>query len=314
MLPDVVIIILGLVGLAWGADKFVFGASAIARQLGVSPLVIGLTIVALGTSAPEIFSSAIAALEGQPALAIGNVIGSNIFNIGMALGLAILIRPLVPPATMIRQELPVLLLVTVITGLLLIDGHLGVTDSIVLIAVLILVGYSLAQKKAREGATDEDNTEPARILRAAIYLALGLLLLILSAEALVRAATSVAEAIGVSPGIIGLTLVAMGTSLPELATTAACALRGHHDLAIGNIIGSNILNILVVLPFPGLLAAGAIEPGLVARDYSTMLIMTVVLSVVVFAAIRGHRSIGRFSGALFLLMYLGWFTLMYYQL
>ncbi len=319
MLLDVVIICLGFVGLTWGADKFVFGASAIAKNLGVSPLMIGLTIVAFGTSAPEIFSSAVAALNDQAALAIGNAIGSNIFNMGMALAIAIIIKPLTPPASMIRNELPALLIVSCVTGLLFIDLYLGLFDSTVLIVMTVLLGWALLRKKADEDckiSTDieEDEIPEAPVLRAAAYLAFGLLLLILSAEALVNAASAIAETLGVSSGIVGLTIVAVGTSLPELATTVACALRGHHDLAIGNIVGSNILNILVVLPFPGLLDPGLFESSLLNRDYVTMLIMTLFLAVICFRAIKSQKQIGRLSGIVLLLMYVVWFAVLYIQL
>jgi len=318
MLLDVVIISLGFVGLTWGADKFVSGTSEVAKNLGVSPLMIGLTIVALGTSAPEIFSSAVAAINDQPALAIGNAIGSNIFNIGVALGLAVLIKPLTPPGSLLRKELPALLLVSLVTGVLFIDGYLGLLDSVVLIVMLAGLGYSLIRKKPVSDddldAEDEDEETQKGLLRAVIYLVFGLALLILSAEALVSAASSIAETIGVSAGVIGLTIVALGTSLPELATTVTCALRGHHDLAIGNIVGSNIMNILMVLPFPGLLAAGPIESSLLARDYVTMLAMTLLLAVICYRAIKANKQIGRLSGVIFLLMYLGWFVLLYTQL
>jgi cation:H+ antiporter len=323
MLLDVVIITLGFVGLTWGADKFVFGSSALAKNLGVSPLMIGLTIVAFGTSAPEIFSSAVAVLEGEPALAIGNAIGSNIFNIGVALAAAVLIKPLTPPGSLLRKEMPVLLLVTCVTGLLFYDGYLGIIDGVILLTVMAGLGYSLVRRKTVAGSVEDDDDEEDEedepipemsTLRAAAYLGLGLLLLILSAEALVNAASSIAIKLGVSSGVIGLTIVALGTSLPELATTIACALRGHHDLAIGNIVGSNIMNLLMVLPFPALMAPGLMEDSLVSRDYVTMLLMTLLLAAISFRAIRGGKQIGRLSGSAFLLMYLGWFALLVFQL
>ncbi len=318
MLLDVVIISLAFVGLTWGADKFVSGTAEIAKNLGVSPLMIGLTIVALGTSAPEIFSSAVAALNDQPALAIGNAIGSNIFNIGVALGIAVIIKPLTPPVSLLRKELPALLLVSLVTGVLFADGHLGLLDSIVLIAMLAGLGYSVIKKKSVDDdleteADDEGEAQTSR-LRAIIHLVIGLALLILSAEALVSAASSIAETIGVSAGVIGLTIVALGTSLPELATTVACALRGHHDLAIGNIVGSNIMNLLIVLPFPGLLSPGPIESSLLARDYVTMLAMTLLLALICYRVIKANKQIGRLSGVTFLLMYIAWFVVLYTQL
>ena len=317
MLLDTVIIVLGFVGLIWGADKFVFGASALARNMGVSPLMIGLTIVAIGTSAPEIFSSAVSAWEGQPELAIGNAIGSNLFNVGVALGVAALIRPLKPPESLISKELPALMLVTVVTGALLYDRHLGLFDSAVLIAITFWFGYRLFRKRVKSAAVPElDEREISRVnsLQATAYLVLGLILLVLSAEALVQAASSIASSLGVSTAIIGLTIVALGTSLPELAASVTCVLRGHYDLAIGNIVGSNILNLLVVLPFPGLLAPGPVEDSLFTRDYAFMFAATLLLSWFCFWGIRKSKLIGRVSGMLFLSIYCAWFTVMFIQL
>ncbi|MEX0740172.1 MAG: calcium/sodium antiporter [Pseudohongiella sp.] len=315
MLLDVFIICLGFAGLIWGADKFVFGASAFARNLGISPLVIGLTIVAFGTSAPEIFSSAASALAGEPELAIGNAVGSNIFNLGVALGVAVVIKPITPPKSLSRKEIPALLLVSAVCGLLLANLYLGVLDSVILIGIIAYFIYYLFSRKA--AGLEEDDTElPDQMstLRAGGYLLLGLALLIIGAEALVGGAISIAGTLGVSSGIIGLTLVALGTSLPELAATVTCALRGHHELAIGNIIGSNIMNILVVLPFPGLLAAGSFHSDLFYRDYTAMMIMTLLLAAICYLAIRRGKQIGRLSGIAFLLLYAGWFGIMYYQI
>ena len=291
MLLDVVIVIFGFVGLIWGADKFVAGASAIAFNFGVAPLMIGLTIVAFGTSAPEFFSSAVAAIENQAPIAIGNALGSNIFNIGVALGIAALIRPITPPNSLVRRELPALLIVTVVTGIVFSNLYIGIIDSLVLIALLALCALALVRRGLRgEPAPDlaeieEDTDIPAiSTTRASLRLS------------------------------IGLTIVALGTSLPELAACVASVLRGHSDLALGNIVGSNILNLLVVLPFPGLLAAGPIEQELFYRDYATMLAMTVVLAGTCLWTIKSGKTIGRSFGFVFLLMYAAWFSIMYQQI
>ena len=313
MLLDTLIIVLGFIGLIWGADKLVFGSSVLARHLGVSPLMIGLTIVAFGTSAPEIFSSAVSALNDKPDLAIGNALGSNLFNIGFALGIAAFIRPLKPPASLINKELPALLLVTLATGALLLDLFLGLYDAVILILITSYLGYRLLRKKVKTGDLPEiDENELSRVSgwQAAAYLILGLALLILSAEALVAAATSIAETLGVSTAIIGLTIVALGTSLPELAASITCVLKGHHDLAIGNIVGSNILNLLVALPFPGLFSPDTVEPALFYRDYFSVLIMTIVLAFFCYRAIKREKMLGRISGIVFMSMYCGWFALM----
>lgn len=324
MLLDVVIVTFGFVGLIWGADKFVAGASAIALNFGIAPLMIGLTIVAFGTSAPEFFSSAVAAIENQAPLAIGNALGSNIFNIGIALGVAALVRPITPPHSLARRELPALLIVTVVTGLVFANLYIGIVDSFILIILLALCVYALVrrglrveQKPALKG--NEDDTDIPMIpaistARASARLIVGLVLLVVGAEALVSGASSIAILLGVSPAIIGLTIVALGTSLPELAACVASVVRGHSDLAIGNIVGSNILNLLVVLPFPGLLAAGPIEQELFYRDYATMLSMTVVLAGICFWTIKSGKPIGRSCGIGFLMMYALWFSIMYQQI
>ncbi len=329
MLVNSVVIALGFVGLIWGADKFVYGASALARSAGISPLLIGLTIVAFGTSAPEIFSSAVSALENKPELAIGNAIGSNLFNIGVALGVAAILRPLTPPKSLVKKEIPALLLVTFVTGALLFDLFVGFFDAMVLIALTAFLGYKILSNKAARleliaeagdaGATDQgddeaiaasDETEPVKAWQAIAYLILGLILLIVSAEALVAAASAIAETLGVSEAVIGLTIVALGTSLPELAASITCVLKGHYDLAIGNIVGSNIINLLAVLPFPGLLSPGVIQAPLLFRDYAAVTLLTLVLSAFCYYAVTRGKQLGRLSGVLFLSVYCGWFAIM----
>lgn len=331
MLVHSLVVALGFVGLIWGADKFVFGASALARSAGVSPLLIGLTIVAFGTSAPEIFSSAVSALENKPELAIGNAFGSNLFNIGVALGVAALLRPLTPPKSLVTKELPALLLVTFVTGALLFDLFIGLFDALVLIGLSGFIGYRMFRNKStaqlpqppcerhmpgsikgdeeddKEGSDAEDQVSK---WQASAYLVLGLVLLIVSAEALVEGASLIAASLGVSEAVIGLTIVALGTSLPELAASVTCVLKGHYDLAIGNIVGSNILNLLAVLPFPGLLSPGLIQAPLLFRDYAAVTLLTVVLAAMCYHAVTRNKKIGRLSGALFLSLYCGWFTVM----
>ncbi|MGI9251447.1 MAG: calcium/sodium antiporter [Pseudohongiellaceae bacterium] len=316
MLFNLILIVIGFIGLIWGADKFIYGASAIAKSLGFSPLLIGLTIVAFGTSAPEIFSSAVSALEGKPELAIGNAIGSNLFNIGVALGIAAIIKPLKPPESVLGKELPALILVTIITALLLINFELGRFDSFVLIAIIGYFGYRLFREQTNIDAipaVSEDKLGEVSTPLAALYLAFGLVLLVLGAEVLVHASSEIAERLGVSTAIIGLTIVALGTSLPELAACVACVLRGHHELAIGNIIGSNILNLLAVLPFPGLFSPGGVERMLVLRDFPVLLLLTALLVLFCYRSIKQNRAIGRAVGSVFLLIYCGWFMVMLLQ-
>ena len=320
MLVSSVVIALGFVGLIWGADKFVFGASALARNVGVSPLLIGLTIVAFGTSAPEIFSSAVSALEDKPELAIGNAFGSNLFNIGVALGVAAILRPLTPPKSLIKKELPALILVTLVTGILLFDLFIGTFDALVLIALSLFLGYKLLRKKKAcdviepdtlsEETSASDEEPETRTWQAVAYMLLGLILLIVSAEALVASASAIAETLGVSEAVIGLTIVALGTSLPELAASIICVLKGHYDLAIGNIVGSNILNLLAVLPFPGLLSPGLIQAPLLFRDFAALTLLTLLLAAFCYYAVTRGKQLGRVSGVIFLSIYCGWFTVM----
>ena len=318
MLIATLIIVLGFVGLIWGADRFVTGASSLARNYGISPLIIGLTIVAFGTSAPEFFSSAVAAYQGKPELAIGNAFGSNLFNIGIALAIAAVISPLELPKSIISREIPALLFVTLTTAILLIDLHIGAFDAIVLILVTVLLIYKLLKQKLfnlddLSVSPNEDASLAIKTIssaRAIIYLTIGLFILLASAEALVQAASNIADHLGVSTAIIGLTIVALGTSLPELAAAVVSVMRGHDDLAIGNIFGSNILNFLVVLPFPGLLASGAIEPSLFYRDFSTVLLLTALLCFICYRCYRRKQKIGRLYGVIFLLIYCSWFTFM----
>ena len=275
MLIATIIIILGFVGLIWGADKFVEGASGLAQNLGVSPLIIGLTVVAFGTSAPEIFSSAVAALENKPELAIGNSFGSNLFNIGVVLGVCALIKPLRVPATVLQKELPSLLIITLATGLMLMDLNLGFFDAILLLVIAVLftcllVRYHLNLDTGSTRTTEqlyEHEVNTVSFLRAAGYLTIGLFILVVSAEALVQAASNIAKLLGVSEGIIGLTIVALGTSLPELAASVASVIKDRDELAVGNIVGSNIFNLLTVLPFPGFFAPGPFAKNLFYRDF-----------------------------------------------
>ena len=313
MLVETAIIVLGFIGLIWGADKFVLGASGLAHNLGVPQLMIGLTIVAFGTSAPEIFSSAFSAWEGKPKLAIGNALGSNLFNIGLALGIAAMVSPLKPAESLIHKEIPALLLVTLAAGAMLSDLYVGFFDAIVLMLITAYLGYRLFRNPVRREDGEIQQAEELPNWQAAAYLTLGLAFLIISAEALVYAASSVALTLGVSTAVVGLTVIALGTSLPELAASITCVLKRHDDLAIGNIVGSNILNLLVVLPFPGLLSSGSIEKELFYRDFTSVLILTLLLSYFCYRSVKGNHRIGRFSGALFLLIYCGWFTVMVLQ-
>jgi cation:H+ antiporter len=301
----------GIIGLVWSADRFVLGASTTARNLGVSTLIIGLTIVSFGTSAPEIITSATAALRGAPELAIGNVLGSNIANIGLVLGLTALVCPIVIPTSLLKEELPVLLIVTIAALLIFRDLYLNWVDGIILL--ILLACFTFFIFKIKTSLSDTHLSEPEEVseyiadistVKSLGLMLFGLILLLISANALVYGATGIARALGVSELIIGLTIVAVGTSLPELAASIASVLKGHHDIAIGNVIGSNILNLLLVLPVPAFLAPLNIEATVLWRDGGMMLIMTLILAIFILLKIKSGQKFGRFLGAVLMLLYL----------
>lgn len=302
MLTAVALIIAGLIILVWSADKFVIGAAATARHLGMSPLLVGLTIVAMGTSAPEIFVSIMAALDGAGNLAVGNALGSNITNIGLVLGITALISPIPLQKKLLKKELPLLVLVSIIGGLVLMDLELNLTDALILFAAMGFALYLMFLDSSESGEPIVDEDEAAAIegtpmRKALLLMVLGLAALLVSSRMLVDGAVSVATFYGVSELVIGLTIVAIGTSLPELAASVASALKGHHDIAIGNVIGSNIFNMLTVMPVPGLLAVTQVESMALYRDYAVMMVMTLML-LALFVVNYRKGTMGRFSGLL----------------
>ncbi|NVK38706.1 MAG: calcium/sodium antiporter [Gammaproteobacteria bacterium] len=310
-------ILVGLVVLVWSADRFVLGAAATARHLGMSPLLIGMTIVSLGTSAPEIFVSATASLEGAGILAIGNALGSNITNVGLVLGITALIAPLPIQGKMLKKEIPILLLVTVIAGLVLQDMHLSFWDGVVMLICLVITLFWLFNETNEQeiGGLDEEEVEAIEhtsTAKSIMWLIIGLIALMISAKLLVWGAVEVARYFGISELIIGLTIVAIGTSLPELAASVASALKGHHEIAIGNVVGSNIFNLLAVMPIPGLVADTQIESEVLYRDYGAMLIITLLLIAFIYGFRRKGR-VGRSAGSVLLLAYLGYLGLLLVQ-
>lgn len=315
--PSIAALIAGLVILVWSADRFVLGAAATARFMGISPLIIGLTIVSLGTSAPEMFVSTMAALDGSGGLAVGNAIGSNIANIALVLGVTALVAAIPIQKKLVKKEIPLLLLITIIAGLVLADLTLDLFDAIILMIALVLAIYLLFQQTndSGEAVIDEDDqaeidSMPAK--NAIFWLIAGLAALMISSKMLVWGASSIAQAFGISDLVIGLTIVAVGTSLPELAASVTSALRGHHDIAIGNIIGSNIFNLLAVLPIPGLLAPLVIDSEVMTRDYLMMLGLTIALIIIIALSYR-RGVIPRFTGWILIASYAAYMTLLYVQ-
>jgi cation:H+ antiporter len=315
--PAIAALLDGLVILVWSADRVVLGAAATARFMGISPLVIGLTIVSLGTSAPEMFVSTMAALDGAGGLAVGNAIGSNIANIALVLGVTALVAAIPIQKKLIKKEIPLLLLVTIIAGLVLVDLKLDLFDALILITALVAAIYLLFQQSSDSGEAIIDEEEQAAIdampaKKAIFWLMVGLVALIISSKMRVWGATSIAQAFGISDLVIGLTIVAIGTSLPELAASVSSALKGHHDIAIGNIIGSNIFNLLAVLPIPGLIAPLVIDSVVIERDYMTMLGLTIALVLIIGLSFR-RGVIPRFTGIILLASYVAYMALLYSQ-
>ncbi|MBB3191639.1 calcium/sodium antiporter [Halomonas cerina] len=303
MLVPFLVVILGLAGLTWSADRFVGAAAATAWRAGMSTLLVGMTIVSLGTSAPEIIVSVMASLDGAPNLATGNALGSNIANIAMVLGVTALVVPIPVRFSIVRRELPLLLGGTGLAGYALANGHLDRLDGLLL---LLLLGFSLWWLFCAD-APDETQHEgiPGMPLWQALAWLVGTLAIMgASSRVLVWGASELARGLGVSELIIGLTVIAIGTSLPELAACVASALKRHHDLAIGNVIGSNLFNMLAVLPMPALLAPGATDPAAAGRDYPVMLLLTLALGALLLWNRRGYLN--RLPGALLVLAYLAY--------
>lgn len=311
-------LIVGFIMLVWSADRFLSGAASTASHLGVSRLLIGLTVVSLGTSAPEILVAFTAAIEGNALLAVGNAIGSNIANIGLVLGITAMIAPLPFSQGVLRKELPWLLGATLLTLVLLFDLHLSFIDGVILLGGLAYILYQLIHHQGTGGEVadvihDELEELPQlNIGQAVFWLVAGLVVLLVSADMLVWAAVEVAEWLGVSELIIGLTVVAVGTSLPELAATVGAALKGHTDIAIGNVVGSNILNVLAVLAVPGLVSSPAIDIEVLWRDCGMMLALTVTLALFAYA-IGSRPVITRFEGAVILLGWIGYNLVLFQQ-
>lgn len=313
MLYPILAIVAGLALLVWSADRFVIGAAATARNFGMSPMLIGLTIVSFGTSAPEILVSYMASINNAGDLAVGNALGSNIANIALVLGITALIAPLPVKSGVLRKEIPLLLAVTVLGGILLFDLALTLTDSVILLTSLVLCLYlfNRFQRNAspEEASSEEEELPELKTASAIFWLVLGLIILAGSSRLLVWGATEVARALEVSELIIGLTIVAIGTSLPELAASVASALKNHHDLAIGNVVGSNIFNLLAVMAVPGIISPLTIDSIVLLRDYGVMLALT--LALMAFAMWQKPASISRVEGGLLACLYAGYLVLLY---
>lgn len=318
LLPATLAMLAGFAGLVWGADRFIAGAAGGAKNLGISPIVIGLTIVAIGTSAPEIIVAGSAALQGSGELAIGNALGSNLANIGLVLGVTALVTPLPAQQHLVRQEGPVLLLVTALAGWCLYDVYLGRIESALMVALIpILLWVTIKFKKQHpdpeELALIEDITR-IRTMTAVLWFLLGLGTMLVASKLLVWGGKTIALEMGISELVVGLTVVAIGTSLPELAASIIGALRGHHDIAIGNVFGSNVFNLLLVMPVAGLISPIALQQEVLYRDYVAVCLFTLILVLTV--AYRHWRSprdtiyLSRIFGCTLLMTYAAYFVVL----
>jgi cation:H+ antiporter len=302
---NIIILIIGLVALVWSADRFVYGAAGLARNLGISPLIIGLTIIAMGSSAPEMMVAASASLSGAPNTAIGNAIGSNITNITLVLGITALLKPLLIGSATIRRELPMVLITTILAGVVLWDLKLEFYEGVILLLLFVITILTLTilalKRPNKDPLAEELNDEVPKDVptwKAITWLVIGMIALPLSAHYLVGSAVVIAKYFGMSDLVIGLTIIAIGTSLPELAASITGVLKGEDDLAIGNIIGSNIFNILAVLSLPGILAPGAIDPAIIDRDFYYMLAATVALLIMAIGINGRPGRINRWEGGI----------------
>lgn len=305
-------LILGLILLIWSADRFVDGAAATAKHAGMPPLLIGMVVIGFGTSAPELVVSAISASQGNPGLAIGNAYGSNISNIALILGLTALISPLSVKSGVLRKELPILLAVTILGALLLFDLTLSRVDAWILLLVFsATMGWSIWHAlRYREDVLAEDvsvilEEHSMSLRRALTWLLAGMILLIISSQILVWGAVEIARGFHVSDLIIGLTVVAIGTSLPELASALAATRKGEHDLAIGNVIGSNLFNTLAVVGIAGVIRPFEVGAEVLYRDSLLMVLLTLALFMVRVGK-GGQKQISRAEGLFLLLVYLGY--------
>ena len=313
MLLPIAAIIAGLILLVWSADRFVDGSAATARYFGMPSLLIGIIIVGFGTSAPEMVVSALAATAGNPGIALGNAYGSNITNIGLILGFTALISPIAVSSQVVRKELPILLAISAMAAWQIYDGELTRLDAIILLAVFALImGTTIYQelKKKNHAPQDAQDTQDAQessmsLPKAIMWLVLGLVLLIVSSRMLVWGAVEIAHALGISDLIIGLTIVAVGTSLPELASSIIAAIKNEHDIALGNIIGSNLFNTLAVVGIAGSIAPMEVSFEVLTRDMTVMCALTVALLIFALGK-KGKARINRFEGALLLLSYIAY--------
>lgn len=309
MVYSILALVIGIVVLVYSADKFIEGASSTAKHLGLSPLLIGMVIVGFGTSAPEILVSFMAAMDHNPSLALGNALGSNIGNVGLILGISALIVPLTVESKIIRNEIPLLLGIIIFLGALIFDGQLTRQDGLFLLGAF-LVFMICSVVRGREGKDDLEReyeekleSEKHKLSIALLLTLFGFVFLVVSSRAMVWGAVNLAKHYGVSDLVIGLTIVAIGTSLPELASSVIAARKGEHDIAIGNVVGSNIFNCLVVVGVASSISPLPVPAEVIHRDYPVMIGMTILMFLFGFG-FRGQGRINRIEGGILVVLLL----------
>jgi cation:H+ antiporter len=310
-------LVAGMIGLLWGADRFVIGSASLARSIGISSLVIGLTIVSIGTSAPEIIISINAALKGSGELAVGNALGSNLANMGLVLGVTLLIAPITIQKALVKQEGLILFLVTGLAGFCLYDALLGRLESLLLVVLVIpLLVLAINYKRSQVESSQLPDTDSFSSNNALINFIIGLLVLLACAELIVWGSKSIALSMGISELVIGLTIVAVGTSLPELAASAMSAIRGHHDIALGNIIGSNLFNLLLVMGIAGAISPIALDSQVFSRDYIAMAGLTLLMLMFMVVSLRRSSNPAKLTktvGLVLLITYCLYYLLLWYS-
>ncbi|KUJ72864.1 calcium/sodium antiporter [Thiomicrospira sp. WB1] len=320
ILPSLLLLI-GLILLVWSSDQFIEGAASTAIHLNISPLVIGIVVLGFGTSAPEIFVSILASLDDSPGLAIGNVVGSNIANIGLVLGVTALVAPIAIKSSLLRREFPILLIISLLGIVLMLDRDLDMTDGIILLGLLFVVLFWMIRANKQVSPDDPlteetqhelDDIPKMSLKKALLVLLLGLIVLMTSAKMMVWGAVEIAEIFQVPDVVIGLTIIAIGTSLPELAAAISAALKGESDLMIGNILGSNLFNLLAVMSMPALLAPSLIENNTLLHDYPIMLALTLAMLMVALPR-KGKAEITKIEGGLLLASFIGYMIFLYFR-
>ncbi|WP_035236745.1 calcium/sodium antiporter [Desulfobacter vibrioformis] len=313
MILTILAVIAGLVILVWGADRFVDGAASAARSFGMPSLLIGMVILGFGTSAPEMVVSALAAVDGNAGIGLGNAYGSNIANIALILGMTAMISPIKVSSTVLRRELPILTLVTVLSVFFLSDLYLSRQNAVILLVIFfILMAWAIIQGMNQDSDSLAKEVEKERsekfmpLTRAIFWLVAGLVLLVAGSRIFVWGAVAMARLLGVSDLIIGLTVAALGTSLPELASSILAAKKGEHELALGNVIGSNLFNTLAVVGISGAIHPVAVEAETLYRDMTVMVVLTLSLFIIGYGFRKEQGCISRFDGAMLFLAYLSY--------